>query len=346
MGSLAPEALEGLEVTLPAGSGPASPSARRFDPPLVKLRGVVARDLALAELCARIDGHLAGTGASARSALRHGGIHLAGRPIDPDASPGRVCAGTRLVVYAFVREPESVGLGEDAIVASGAGWLAVDKPAWLPTQRTRASGRAHLEAAVRALTGSDAWLAVHRLDRTTSGVVLFAEGPRHASRLQRAFQAGTVAKRYAAIVSPAPPDEDFTVSGWIGRVPHPRRFAFGMLAGPGDPARRARQSTSHFRVRARSGPRAWVDARPVTGRTHQLRVHLAHAGAPIAGDDLYGRPWTPGRPERALLHSASLLLAVPGEPRIEAEAEVPADLRRGFAGDPLAPAPAPAVSAG
>jgi 23S rRNA-/tRNA-specific pseudouridylate synthase len=119
-------------------------------------------------------------------------------------------------------------------------------------------------------------------------------------------------------VSPPPASPRFEVSGFLGRVLDPRRYRFALRD-----ARHAgfRWSATRFRVLAARGERALVEAEPATGRTHQLRVHLAAAGAPIVGDELYGGAPAP----RLQLHAASIALAHGGA-RLEVEAPLPGDL--------------------
>ena len=90
---------------------------------------------------------------------------------------------------------------------------------------------------------------------------------------------------------------------------------------------RARHSRTRFRVLARDAASASVEALPVTGRTHQLRVHLAHIGSPILGDDLYGPGWAVGAPERTLLHAARLEVRLEEGATIAVEAPLPGDFR-------------------
>jgi 23S rRNA-/tRNA-specific pseudouridylate synthase len=314
------------EAITPPDGPPRSPDAERFDPPVWKLRFVPERELSwdalLQEACARL-GDLAP--ALAR-VLWHGGIHVAGRPIDGDAPPRSVAAGEWIALYGFVREPEPIALDPHCILWDAEGLVAVDKPVWLSMQRTRASVRSSLEDQLRALLGAPDLQAVHRLDRQTSGVALFARDRMRAAELGRAFHDRRVHKRYTACVSPAPAEERFVVSGWLGRVMHPARFRFGVFAEPG-PERR--ESHTRFRVLKRCARGARVEALPATGRTHQLRVHLGAHGTPIAGDDLYGPPWregAAGAAPRVLLHAAELGLERAGRP-LRIEAPEPADLR-------------------
>jgi 23S rRNA pseudouridine1911/1915/1917 synthase len=332
---------------LAVGVAPAGPlrsaEAERFDPPLVVRRFVLDRALDGPALRAEIARRLEGTAASAERALWHGGVHVNGRPLDPNAAVDPAAAGSWLVVYAFAREPEPVCGAGLRVLYDGDGLVAVDKPAWLPMQRTRASARFSLEAALREQLGDPSLVAAHRLDRQTSGVALFARG-RAGAWAQRALAGRRVAKRYLAVAAPAPAADAFRVEGWIARAPDPARFRFALLpqqAAPEPPASarhhgagrsprpRARFSRSAFRVLRRGGGRALVEALPETGRTHQIRIHLASVGAPVVGDDLYGPPFAPGAASsaaRVLLHAAALELPRPDGSVLRIEAEPPADL--------------------
>ncbi|RIL03071.1 MAG: hypothetical protein DCC71_15565, partial [Proteobacteria bacterium] len=250
------------------------------------------------------------------SMLRHGGLHLGGRPHGADDLPGTVAAATRVDAYAFAWEPEAVEIGGERILADGGDWIAADKPAHVTTQASRASRLVSFEAALRRARGDAALVAVHRLDRETSGVVLFAKGATAAARLGRAFAEGRAAKRYLALVSPPPREDAWTVRGWIGRVLDPARYRFALRDAP---APGFRWSESRVRVVARGGDVALAACAPVTGRSHQLRVHLAASGAPIVGDALYG-----GVPaERVMLHAIELALPDEG---VAAEAPLVRDL--------------------
>ena len=296
----------------------------RFDPPLVRHRWVTVQALDRAGFLAEARARCAAAGLGADAFERllwHGGLHLDGRPHGGDEVPGRVAAGTRVDAYAFATEPEAVVFDTRRILAEGSDWLAVDKPAWLTTQATRASRRLSLEARLRAESGCAALVAVHRLDRETSGVVLFAKTAAAAARLGGAFAAGRAQKRYLAVVAPAPDRERFEVSGFLGRELDPGRYRFA-LRGAEEPG--FRWSHTRFRRMSRDRRCAGVAAEPLTGRTHQIRVHLAAAGAPIAGDIVYGGAPAP----RLLLHA--LRLEVEDAQPIALEAPLPADLEPCF----------------
>jgi len=305
---------------------PRSPDAERFDPAVWKARWVPERELAWCEFLCDARARLGARAGDLERALWHGGLHVSGMPVDPEQPPPRIAAGGWVAIYGFVREPEPVALDAAQIFHDADRLVAVDKPPWLSMQRTRASIRSSLEDRLQALLGDRTLFAVHRLDRQTSGVALFARGRERAAELGRAFAARRVEKRYVACVSPAPREDAFVVRGWLGRVAHPSRFKFGLYDAP---AEGRRESATQFRVVQRCLRGARVEAVPETGRTHQLRVHLAARGTPIAGDDLYGPAWAPGAPHaaaRVLLHAAELAIPRANGLALVLTAPLPADL--------------------
>lgn len=322
---------------VPPGAGPGgreerSSEARRFDPPVERIAWVASGALRWEDLVAEGGARLAGGPEAFARALRHGGLFLDGRPLDPSAPPSeRVPEGTRIEVHALCREPEPVPLSEDALLLDAGGVVAAAKPAWLPTQRTRASARWSLEAALRERLEAPGLRAVHRLDRATSGLVLLARDGPTAAWLGWALREPGAVRRYLAWVAPPPGRDRFRVAGWLGRIPDPARFRFALREpAPGrHPFRAARWSATVFRVLHREGGRALVQGELETGRTHQVRVHLAAAGSPVVGDDVYGRPWREGAPwaaGRPLLHASLLRLRVPGRrERLELCAPPPPD---------------------
>lgn len=208
--------------------------------------------------------------------------------------------------------------------------LAVNKPAGLPSQGD-ASGDASL---VEVVTGylreryrkpGNVYVGlVHRLDRPTSGVVLLARTSKSASRFSAQFRAGAVSKVYWAIVEGAPRDEE---GDWIDWLEKDRRLNRVRGVADGDAA--GKEARTSFRVLERRGDRAWLELRPWTGRSHQLRVQLARRGLPIVGDLKYGATTRlvagDGRP-RIALHARSLTFTHPTRrAAIVVEAPVPAD---------------------
>lgn len=279
------------------------------DPPVHCWRWIAEADLDLTAPC----GPHGIDGAAWAEARAHGAIWVDGRPAG-DVAP----AGGRVAVYTFERPPPPLALPPDAVLLDTDGVVAVNKPAGLSTQRTRASAHRCLEALLRVALADPGLRAVHRLDRDTSGVVLFARDGASAAALHAQFRARQPAKRYLAVVSPPPADAAFTVRGRIHRLaasspePAPLRFALGDHPDGRD------SETRFVRHTVRNGY-ALIEAHPLTGRTHQIRVHLAHRGHPIAGDVLYGGVDTP----RLMLHAAALGIEIGGR-RVDLECPPPA----------------------
>jgi RluA family pseudouridine synthase len=160
--------------------------------------------------------------------------------------------------------------------------VAVDKPAGIPTIGDQA-GEAHsLAAATARLLGVVPALLhpTSRLDRDVSGVVLFALSKAARARLAEARARGRYDRRYVALAGGAPSPSCGVWDLPIGRAGDPRRRE---VCGPDAvPAR------THYAVCAQSAAVTLLALSPATGRTHQLRVHAAHAGAPLLGDRSYG----------------------------------------------------------
>jgi len=149
--------------------------------------------------------------------------------------------------------------------------VAVNKPAGLAVHRGQSRDPVHALELVRDAVGSYVYPA-HRLDRATSGVLVFALSSPAARELGRAFEHGEVEKRYLALVRGNPPDRLL--------VDHP------LSQDDGKPAQEAQTTLETL---ARYGRYALVEAMPHTGRTHQIRRHLKHLSCPIIGDVRYGK---------------------------------------------------------
>jgi RluA family pseudouridine synthase len=123
---------------------------------------------------------------------------------------------------------------------------------------------------------------VHRLDAETTGVLLFGKTPGAVRSYGELFESRDMEKRYLAIIEGAPPRSEWACRESIGeQSSSPKRMRI-------DP-RHGKPAETHFKVLAQNAGRFLIEARPITGRTHQIRVHLAHTAAPVLGDALYGK---------------------------------------------------------
>ena len=228
--------------------------------------------------------------------------------------------------------------------------VALDKPPGVSLATRRAEPGAAVDPPPRGAPGrrarvptpsiAGALRLVHRLDVGTSGVVLLARDEDAHRELVRAFAARRVAKIYLALV-------------W-GR-PRPAEGSWSFPLGPDRADRRrmrvdpeGRPAVTAYRVAGRAPGAALVRLEPATGRTHQIRVHLAHAGHPVVGDDLYGGPRHRGvrdpalrrllDPGHTLLHAWRLHLpATAAGPELIVTAPLPAEFAAALAGLGLAP---------
>lgn len=152
---------------------------------------------------------------------------------------------------------------------------------------------------------------VHRLDRATSGVMIGAKTSKALSWLQKQFSQRKAKKTYIAIVSGHLKDPEAIIDMPIERNPKaPATFRVGINGKPAITAYRVLKETPSYSL---------LELQPQTGRTHQLRVHLAHLGHPIVGDTLYAGAPAP----RMFLHAASLELTIPARKRLTFTAETP-----------------------
>jgi tRNA pseudouridine32 synthase/23S rRNA pseudouridine746 synthase len=194
--------------------------------------------------------------------------------------------------------------------------IIIDKPAGLPVDTPRDKA-VSVESHLKMLTFGFARvpLAVHRLDRDTSGCLLLARNPKAHKKFAAAFEAGIVRKTYLAILDGIPDAREGIVDMALGKT---STEADGWRMVP-DP--KGKRAVSHWRVLTERDGRALIEFTPETGRTHQLRVHAASGiGIPIAGDPVYG---TGNGRGPMLLHARHLKLDRAGKKPVEATAPLP-----------------------
>ena len=231
-------------------------------------------------------------------------------------------AGTEIVIHGASAAPR-----EGEVLLHRRGVLAMAKPAGIPTIPDQ-GGKAHSLVAVAAKAAGVDPKMVHptsRLDRDVSGVVLFALDAEAREALQRARDEGRYGRRYVALAAAAPAPAEGLWDAPIGRAKNPRLRAIARK--PGSDAKPA--TTGYVTLGVASG-RALLAVEPITGRTHQIRVHAAHAGAPLLGDGDYGGPTRltleGGRSlslRRIYLHCARVWIEPLG---LELAAELPAEI--------------------
>ena len=234
-----------------------------------------------------------------------------------------------LSVRVEVPPPEELSLEAEAIpltiVYQDSDLIVVDKPAGLTVHPAPGHPSGTLVNALLAacpdLQGISGTLRpgiVHRLDKDTSGLLVVAKNDRAMKALQQQLSERTVHKTYLALVERVPKPREGQIEAPIGRSPRNRKKMAIVENG--------RESTSRYKVREEMPGHALLEVEPVTGRTHQIRVHLAAIGHPVFGDPLYGHA-SPLLP-RQFLHAWKLAFRMPlGGREVEFESPLPADLR-------------------
>lgn len=215
--------------------------------------------------------------------------------------------------------------------------LVLNKPHGMPVQGGPGITR-HLDGMLDALHfgSADRPRLVHRLDRDTSGVLLLARTPGTAAKLAAAFRTRAVEKIYWAVVArrPVPPE---------GRIDLPLRRIGGARGERTEVAdaddKEAARAITDYRTLDHAGQKlAWLELRPLTGRTHQLRVHCVAIGAPILGDVKYARPdqnnafsaIVEGLSSELHLHARALSLPHPAGGTLVVEADLPPHMTETF----------------
>lgn len=221
-------------------------------------------------------------------------------------------------------EPETIPL---QITYEDADLIVVDKPAGMVVHPAHGHRSGTLVNALLAycpdLAGIGGQLRpgiVHRLDKDTSGLIVVAKNDAAHSHLQRQFKQRQVEKTYLALTEGRLPVAHGVIDTPIGRDPRRRKRMAAVPSG-------GRQAQTQYTVREFLADHTYVEARPITGRTHQVRVHFAAIGHPLVGDRVYGHRKQQLLVNRHFLHAARLAFSLPStEERIELVSELPGEL--------------------
>jgi len=206
-----------------------------------------------------------------------------------------------------VTRPRYIELGEGPslsrmpILYEDRSVIAIDKPAgWMLVPFTWQRTQRNLQAAIASsIAAGDFWARsrnlkflrhIHRLDAETTGILLLARSPGALRTLSDLFKSRTMEKAYLAVVQGRPGRDEWTCRTKVG--PDPKQVGRMRL----DP-QSGQEAETAFRVIGHTDSRTLIEARPITGRTHQIRLHLIEAGFPVLGDPLYGHESSSGRLE-------------------------------------------------
>ncbi|MBX5490333.1 MAG: RluA family pseudouridine synthase [Chloroflexi bacterium] len=257
--------------------------------------------------------------------IQAGAVLLRGRPAQPAM---RVAAGDAVIVrqtaqHVLLTPDPSIPLD---VVYADAALIVVNKPPGLVVHPAPGNEEHTLVHALLARfpelhdpTGGQRPGIVHRLDKDTSGLIMIGRTVEAVAALQAQMQAGEVVKRYYLLVLGDIAAGEGMIEAPIGRDPRFRQRMAVRAEG--------RPALTRFWVRERFGRFTFVEAELATGRTHQLRVHFAYIGHPVAGDKLYGSGRRPPGLRRQFVHAHYLRVRSPATGAVlELEAPLPPDL--------------------
>ncbi len=247
----------------------------------------------------------------------------------PPAEPTPSKAG-RPVRKRVELSPDMVDFAQSLVIHKDAAALVINKPPGLATQGGTKT-ESHVDGLLDALDFEldQRPKLVHRLDKDTSGALLLARTSRAAAHFSKAFSSRTARKVYWALVMGVPDIYDGVIDLPLAKQPGTGGEKMHVDQEEGQP------SKSRYRVIERAGNRAcWVELQPYTGRTHQLRVHMAAIGHPIVGDGKYGGKdaFLTGTISRKMhLHARRIRIDHPDGGQVDVRADLPPHMAESFA---------------
>ena len=267
--------------------------------------------------------------AQAQRLIKQGRVRVDGVP--PRKTGMLLSGGERVEIHiplpqAGRLQPEDIPLevifeSDDVLVVNKPAGMVVHPAAGHATGTLVQAALAHAPE-MEGVGGEKRPGLVHRLDKDTSGLIILAKNDRAHRFLQEQFRLRQARKTYLALTDGHPPTPEGRIEAPIGRDPsHRKRMAVV-------PEHKGRAALSEYRTLQRFADHSLLEVRILTGRTHQIRVHLAFLGCPVAGDAVYGRRKPTLPLKRHFLHAFRLRLTLPGEdaPRTF-EAPLPPDLQ-------------------
>ena len=246
--------------------------------------------------------------------IAEGFVEVNGRPAKKAGQP--LESGFSVIVRVPPPAPTDL-IAEDIpldIVFENDDLLVVNKPAGMVVHPSAGHSSGTLvnamlgyEPDIEGIGGEERPGVVHRLDKQTSGLILLAKNERAHRWLQDQFRLRKVDKTYLALVDGKPPTPSGRVEAHIGRDPsHRKRMAIVSES-------RGREAISEYKTVESFQAHTLLEFHPLTGRTHQIRLHCAFLGCPIVGDEVYGRKKFSVEIHRHFLHAYRLKITLPGE---------------------------------
>jgi 23S rRNA pseudouridine1911/1915/1917 synthase len=260
--------------------------------------------------------------------IKSGKVMVDGQPA---RKTGQILEG-RVNIVVHIPPPAPSEIEAEAIpldiIFENENLLVVNKPAGMVVHPSAGHNRGTLVHAALAHAPDIAGVGgkirpgvVHRLDKQTSGLILLAKNDAAHQWLQNQFRSRQVEKEYIALVDGKPPTQRGRIEAAIGRDQKMRKI---MAVRP---PTRGRPSISEYRTIESFNEHTLLEVHPITGRTHQIRVHLAFIGCPVVGDTVYGRKHSSLPLNRHFLHAARLVLRLPGDEQVtEFNAPMPMEL--------------------